>query len=206
MPPLLIALGVAAIYWFIKGNQNGSPLNGLLFAAGAPGITTNTPQPATTADPATIATATGTVTNQPGTSGSGVPSTSSPQIPYQNPSTGFSIQPGMSMFRPFFSRSALIPPTGPSVQIPQPMSPSGRSGCCGCARPSNCGSCGHADGRGSCQRSLAQAAPGGKTLQAMGANIQTIPDANLFNVWQQITNDHATINSGDVPAAASFLR
>ena len=201
MPPFLIAAAVAALVWYIKGSQTLT-LPRALFAAGSPAAPAGPLPPATTSNPAGVTSMAGPVTNQPGTSASGVPSQSQQVRPYANTSPGFTISPSLSRNNPFFgygNRNLFIPRQ--MQRMSSEAVPSSNN--CGCQSKPSCGGCAHADGRGSCISSVSSINKPPTTNVGYIGNLASVPEANMFQVFQSLQGDIDTINGG-VPAGPTF--
>jgi hypothetical protein len=213
MPPIFIALGVAAVWAYLKGTTQLNTLPKYLFGVGSGiGNPTDIKQPAITNDPSTVAPPGGPVTNQPGTSGSGVPASAAQVQPYQNPIPGYSVAPGVSAADPFFGYASSLFTPSPIGRVGP--SPNGKGGGCGCGGSGGgggcsggCGGCGRSDGRGACQKGTT-AAPNTPPTTKVGyiRNMETVPSANTFQLFQTNVYDAENEYLGNVPAGPSYHR
>lgn len=218
MGPALIVASIFAVYLYLKGDSNAVP--NILFQRGLqPGITTGTgSQAAVSGSPDSINNS-GVVTNQPGTSGSGVPSSSVVTRPFANYEPGYSIRSN----QPYYGTGRLARGFVPAAR---PVPTSNGSGGCGCGGTQNYplgnGGCGqHQDGRGGCASApsspcgcggLAGNQVAGRpreaplTINGQAQNLGNFAStgASPFNAWQQALAEF-DISENGVPAAPTYI-
>ena len=181
MPPLFIALGVAALYFLIPKSQR-TAIVGITPGSGPVGINTGFAAPLLVAG--TPAPITGAVTNSPGTSGSGLPSSAPPVQAVSAPQT----QPPAYEF---YANSGVLQPQ----YIPTPVATPPSNGGCGCkskgpkGAPSSCAVSSIRSSNSGCLAPTVQSQITPEQIPALNAwvaNLRSNPVASPFNTYQAL--------------------